>query len=276
MKPVNEILSVSIVGCGWYGWPLAHRLKSLGWKVKGSKSSKAGVDALCGSGIEGYLLDLDPQPKADVQQALFDADVLVVNVPPRRRPDLGRYHLEQMRALSGLMAGSRIEKVLFISSTSVYPNVNRIVTEHEHLSPDKPAGKVLKRVEGFWRGNPRLRTTIVRFAGLVGEGRDPGRFLAGKRDVKNANAPVNLIHLDDCLAITIEILKQDLWGETLNACCPGHPTRRDFYQAAAGKAALVAPTFSDEPTTAFKQVDSSLLTHLLEYRFQHPDPMDFP
>ena len=240
MKPVNEILSVSIVGCGWYGWPLAHRLKSLGWQVKGSKSSEAGVDALCASGIEGYLLHLDPQPGGDVQQALFDADVLVVNIPPRRRPDLGRYHLEQMRALSGLTAESRIEKVLFISSTSVYPNVNRIVTELEHLPPDKPAGKVLKRVEGFWRGNPRLQATIVRFAGLVRAGRDPGGFLAGKRDVENADAPVNLIHLDDCLSITIEILKQGLWGETLNACCPGHPTRRDFYQAAAARASLPA------------------------------------
>lgn len=267
---------VSIVGCGWYGWPLAERLQSSGWVVKGSKSTTAGVEALRADGIDGYLLRLDPDAGPHVDGSLFDADVLVVNIPPRRRPDIESYHVAQMQALGKLILGSQVSKVLFISSTSVYPNVNETVTEQDDLIPDRPAGRALKHAEEYWRGDPQLRTTVIRFAGLVGGDRDPGRFLAGKRNVENGDAPVNLIHLDDCIAITLEILKQEAWGETFNACCPAHPKRRVFYPEAARKSGLVEPTFSTESTTAFKRVDPSLLINRLGYQFHHPDPMKFP
>ena len=267
---------VSVVGCGWYGQPLAELLKSLGWTVKGSKSSREGVEALLAKGIEGHFLRLNPRPVANVNAALFDADILILNIPPSRRPDIEGYHLDQMSALSELIEGSNIKKVLFISSTSVYPDVNRSVTERDKLPADKPAGRVLQRAEAFWLEHAKIQSTVLRFGGLVGRQRVAGRFLAGKRDVKNGDAPVNLIHLDDCLAITVAILQQDLWGETLNACCPEHPSRRIFYQTAARKAGLEIPTFSDEPTTAFKSVDPSLLIHRLGYRFKYPDPLKFP
>lgn len=276
MNKTPEHPSVSIVGCGWYGWPLAQHLRSKEWNVKGSKSSREGVTSLRASGIDGYLLNLDPEPEHEIDGALFVADVLIVNIPPARRPDVEQYHLAQMNSLRELITESPIRKVLFISATSVYPDVNRSVTEHDDLQPDKPSGKALKHVEKMWREEPRLQVTVIRFAGLVGGERNPGRFLAGKRNVRDADAPVNLIHLDDCVAITAEILKRDVWGETLNACSPAHPTRRRFYRAAAIKAGLTPPAFSNEPTTAFKQVDSDLLMRRLGYRFQHPDPMDFP
>ena len=267
---------VSVVGCGWYGHPLADLLKSFGWTVKGSKSSHEGVETLLATGIEGHYLRLDPQPVATVNPALFDADILILNIPPPRRADVERYHLDQMYALNELIEGRGIQKVLFISSTSVYPDVNRSVTECDKLPADKPVGRVLQLVEAFWLEHPKIQSTILRFGGLVGRQRIAGRFLAGKQNVKNGDAPVNLIHLDDCLAITAAILQQDLWGEILNACCPEHPTRREFYQMAARKAGLKVPTFSEEPTTTFKKVDPSLLINRLDYRFRYPDPLEFP
>lgn len=268
--------SVSIVGCGWYGWPLAQRLQNLGWQVKGSKSTQAGVDALRASGVEGYLLRLDPGPVSEVDEALFTADTLIVNIPPSRRPDVERYHCEQMRALAQLIEHSQITRVLFISSTSIYPDINRIVTERDQLPPEKASGRALLRVEYMWRTRSQVDTTVLRFGGLVGGERNPGRFLAGKHDVKNGDAPVNLIHLDDCITITQEIIRQGVWGEILNACCPQHPTRRSFYRAAAEKAGLDVPSFADESATTFKQVDSSLLMRRLGYEFRYPDPLQFP
>ena len=264
------------MGCGWYGQPLADQLKSLGWVVRGSKSSHDGVEALSARGIEGYFLRLDPQPVDAVNNALFEADILIANIPPSRRPDIEDYYLEQMRALGELVRESGINKVLFISSTSVYPDINRSVTESDNLPADKPAGRALQRVEAFWLEHPKFHTSVLRFGGLVGGQRIAGRFLAGKHNVKNGDAPVNLIHLDDCVAITVAILKRDLWGEVFNACCPEHPTRRIFYQSAARKAGLEIPTFADEPATAFKRVDPSLLIERLDYRFKYPDPLKFP
>ena len=276
MSPGNSDLKVSVVGCGWYGQPLAVHLRDSGWKVKGSKTTEAGVAALRHAGVEGYLLKLDPSPTNSVDPALFDSDVLIVNIPPRRRPDIEDFYIEQMRSLAGLVAGGSIERLVFISSTSVYPDINRVVKENDDLAPRKPAGRALRNAERLWREQPRTRTTIVRFGGLVGENRDPGRFLAGRTDVGNGDAPVNLIHLDDCLAITRRILEEGAWGETFNACAPRHPTRRDFYTAAAEKAGLAVPSFSNRPTTAYKQVDSTRLLQRLGYEFLYPDPMRFP
>jgi len=75
--------SVSIVGCGWYGWPLAYHLRARGFTVRGSKSTLAGVDALELSGVESYFLRLDPEPVQDVDLELFDSEILIVNIPPR-------------------------------------------------------------------------------------------------------------------------------------------------------------------------------------------------
>lgn len=267
---------VSIVGCGWYGWPLSHYLQRRNFTVKGSKSTHSGVRDLELSGIEGYFLHLDPEPVEDVDLGLFDAEILIVNIPPRRCPNFEEHHLTQMLALQRLIHNSTVSKVLFISSTSVYPNVNRRVTELDRLVPDNPRGRLILEVENIWRDDPRVTTTILRFGGLVGSDRKPGRFLAGARDVKNGDAPVNLIHLDDCLALTYKILSRSAWGQTFNACSPQHPTRRAFYHIAAKQGGFDTPTFSDDPTMSYKIVDSSLVVQSLGYTFTHPDPMTFP
>ena len=163
-------LSVSIVGCGWYGLPLAHYLKTRGFKVRGSKSTRPGVNDLKSSGIDGYFLHLDPEPVEDVDLRLFDAEILVLNIPPRRSSNLEDRHRKQMLALRRLVTNTPVCKVLLISSTSVYPNVNRTVTEQDHLVPDKTSGRVLQEVEKIWRENTQVTTTILRFGGLVGAG----------------------------------------------------------------------------------------------------------
>ena len=39
----------------------------------------------------------------------------------------------------------------------------------------------------------------VRFAGLIGPARPPGRFLAGRTDLAGGERPVNLVQQIDCL-----------------------------------------------------------------------------
>ena len=267
--------SVSILGCGWFGWPLAQRLKSSGWRVCGSKTSDAGVAELTNSGINGFILHLNPEPAQPVAPELLGNEVAVINMPPSRSAESG-FYLKQNHVLGSLLASGDIRKLIFISSTSVYPNANRAVRESDRLTADKPVGKELQQVETYWRTLPDFEVTIIRFGGLVGPGRDPGRFLAGKKGLSNGDAPVNLIHLDDCIAITETVLDQNAWGRTFNACSPGHPSRRRFYEKAAAAAGLEPPQFLDEPTVSFKQVACDLLQEQLGYRFIHPDPLRFP
>jgi hypothetical protein len=88
------------------------------------------------------------------------------------------------------------------------------------------------------------------------------------------DAPVNLIHRDDCIEIISEIVRQQTWGETFNACCPRHPMKSEFYRKAAQIAGFPAPVFSEE-IGAHKIVDSGKLIDRLKYRFIFPSPMDY-
>jgi len=118
----------------------------------------------------------------------------------------------------------------------------------------------------------QVQTTVLRFAGLIGYDRMPGRFLSGKRDVKNGNAPVNLIHRDDCIQIIFEIIKQGVWGEILNGCCDKHPLRKEYYTRQAKIIGACLPTFDDSEVSNYKIISNKKLKKILNYRFKYPDP----
>ena len=185
--------------------------------------------------------------------------MLIVNFPPKRRPDIVEYHTAQVSSLIEELISHKIPKVLFVSSTSVYPDVNREVFENEELEPEKGSGQALKIVENMLLARKEFKTTIVRFGGLVGYDRLPGRFLAAKKDVANADAPVNIIHQDDCIEIISQIIEQDIWGEVFNACADEHPLRKDYYIKAAVKVGLEPPVFAENKDLSYKLINSDKL-----------------
>ena len=66
---------VAIVGLGWLGMPLAMSLSARGWQVTGSKTTQDGVEASRMSGIDSYLLRMEPELVCDSDDldALMDA-----------------------------------------------------------------------------------------------------------------------------------------------------------------------------------------------------------
>ncbi|HET7290458.1 MAG TPA: SDR family oxidoreductase [Thermodesulfobacteriota bacterium] len=264
--------TISILGCGWLGLSLAEFLLGKGYKVKGSTTARSGLDEMKSRRIEPFYLVIDPGLRGEGLADFFDCDVLVVNFPPERRDDIAEYHPAQIRSLIAGLAGSRVKKVLFVSSTSVYPDLDREVTEDESAQPSKQSGIALLRAERLLRDSGSFVTTIVRFGGLIGYDRMPGRFLAGKKGIGGGDAPVNLIHRDDCVGIIYCIISQNLWGETLNACADEHPLRKDYYTARALALGLEPPEFKEGGKGGYKIVNSGRLKKLLGYRFKYPNP----
>jgi nucleoside-diphosphate-sugar epimerase len=115
--------------------------------------------------------------------------------------------------------------------------------------------------------------TVVRFGGLYGDDRHPGRFLAGRTNVGRPEAPVNLIHRDDCVALLRTLLQQNARDEVFNACADAHPTRQAVYTLAAEVLGLEPPTFDDTDTTTGKVVDNQKVKDQCGYQFLHPDPL---
>ena len=91
--------------------------------------------------------------------------------------------------------------------------------------------------------------------------------------MQNSGARVNLIHRDDCIAIIVQIILQDIWGGDFNACADTHPTKTEFYTQAAVTTGYPVPTFEHSTSPSFKIISNRKLKNLLHYEFIHPDLM---
>ncbi|MBG8553917.1 NAD(P)H-binding protein [Hymenobacter guriensis] len=262
--------TIAVLGCGWLGLPLARALVAAGYAVCGSTTSPDKLSTLAAAGIQPTLLRLTPELSADdpaLTALLRGAKTLVLNVPPRASS--GIPYLDLLRPLAAAVQQYGVRQVLFVSSTGVYPDINQPQTEAAALATADAASPLLQ-AEYLFMQLPGIRTTVVRMAGLIGPGRAPGRFLAGRQAVAQGSAPVNLIHLTDCVGALLSILQQQLWDYTLNASAAQHPLRREFYPAAARSLGLEPPTFLPEEAGG-KTIDSTQLRQLTGYSFQHDD-----
>lgn len=270
--------TISIVGCGWLGLPLGRELADAGHRVKGSTTSPDRLPLLKDAGIEPHLLTLSPDPEGDIGTVL-EAEILFVNVPPPRDVDNRHaFHQRQMRVLD---AATTADWALVATSTGVYPDADRTVVEDDvpvgepptYEGPRRDTGVLLGAVESLWAEGDR-DVTILRFGGLYGPNRHPGRFLAGRSDLERPHAPVNLIHLDDCIGLVQAILSGRVTNDVFNMVAPEHPTRRSTYIRAARSLGLEPPSFDLDDTRGGKRVSGQKAVEILGYSFHHPDPSD--
>ncbi|MCA9398907.1 MAG: SDR family NAD(P)-dependent oxidoreductase [Candidatus Omnitrophica bacterium] len=265
---------ISILGCGWLGFPLAEKLVSLNYSVKGSTTTQSKVSLLQNIGVEPFVLESRPDFQGNHIEHFFDTDILFLNIPFRRSLEDPRYYKEQIRSILKLVEHSSISFVVFASSTSVYSDHIGLAREDLDLSPYNDRSKVLLEVEQMVLSLSKAQGTVLRFGGLYGENRQIGKFMFRKKDVRRAQGPVNLIHLEDCLNIVLAVIENNVRGEILNAVSDFHPTRRDLYTQAAVKLKLEPPSFAEETESPHKIVLNDKLKKILDYQFCHPDPMD--
>jgi len=256
---------VSILGCGWYGRALASKLLEENIKVKGSVTSDLKVKDLKNLGISPYLVSFNEYDHA-YEPDFFKCDVLVISIPPGFKKGKGTHYPSIIRGIIDTIAAHDVTKVIYISSTGVYGDRNKEVVETDDPEPDSESGEILLQAEKLFERENKIKTTIVRFGGLVGPGRNPARFFSGKINIPNGRAPINLIHQADCVGVTEAIINADLFGVTVNACAPDHMGKADFYCKLARHAKLPVPQFIDE-LKKWKIVNSIYLIEKLDYHF---------
>ncbi len=260
-------MNISILGCGWLGLPLGAELASRGYNVRGSVTHAEKLGVLAEAGIEGYRLELSPTLTGNAE-GFFDADALVITLPPgRRKPDVETRYPAQIAAI--LAATPETTQVIFTGSTSVYPDLGRTVTEADAGGNISASGRAILAAETLLR---RRNATVLRLAGLYGYDRQPGRRLAG-RDVSGGSAPVNLVHQDDVLNVLLAVIERGVRGVTLNVCAPQHPTRREVYTRQAERLGLAPPHFVEPHLQGYKRVSSEALGTHLGFGFRYPDPL---
>lgn len=261
--------TIAIAGLGWLGMPLAQHLMMQGFLVKGSVTSVKKASSLQAKGVDAYALDITEKGVLGAPQAfLKNAEILIIMIPPGLHRNSGADYVLKMSHFLNEVKKSEVTQVIFVSSTSVYGDAQGVVTERDLPIPEHDGGRQLINVEQLIFNAPALQTSIVRFGGLFGGTRQPVKFLAGRTGLNGGNAPVNLIHRDDCVGIISEIIKQQHFGHLFNAVHPSHPLKRDYYAAKAKELEIEAPAYKEDNDKDYKQVDSVNLKAVLGFTFK--------
>ena len=134
---------ISILGSGWLGLPLAQHLILMGHHVKASTTSENRLPELSSIKVEPFLVDIE-QLSSDLQTFL-QANILIINIPSK--------NIEGFIELLKEIENSEIEKVLFVSSTSVYENKNKTISESDG---EESTQSPLLTIENLFRSSNKI------------------------------------------------------------------------------------------------------------------------
>jgi nucleoside-diphosphate-sugar epimerase len=264
---------VSIVGLGWLGKSLAKALVLKGYSVKGSSTTAEKADLLIEDGIKAKQFYLNPYPEGPGFLDLFDTDILFVNIPPKTRSMPPAFYPEQMKFLKEMILQNKIKKVIYVSSTSVYPDKNQIADEADVINIENTGNVPLYNAEQLLWNDRTFDLTIIRFGGLLGVDRVPGRYFSAKNDVVG-DTPVNYIHREDAINMVIWIIEKGLWNQIFNGVAPIHPKRREVYEKNAADLGFPPPKSYALKGSSWKEISADKILRT-GFEFKIPNPLEF-
>ena len=250
--------NISILGTGWLGLPLAEHFINLKKNIK--YSARKNDEKLSSLPNKAFFIDIDK-----LEENIFsflETDILIINIPSK--------NVDSFKELIVNIEKSKVKKVLFVSSTSVYRNSNKVIYETDI---DSLIDNSLFKIEQLFINNKNFETTIVRFAGLIDSYRNPSSFFKNKEKITNPNYKVNMIHKDDCINIISLILSKNIWNETFNCCADTHPTKKEFYIQVAINTKNKIPIFDTLSEDSFKIISNAKIKKFINYEFKFPDLM---
>ena len=264
--------SVSIIGLGWLGLPLYKNLSKLGYHCKGSTTSLTKQSLLKQENIEAYLLELkETTIEGAIENCIASSEILILNTPPGLRKNPDSSYVAKVEQILPYIEKSSIKKILFIGSTSVFKDEEHFpaITNSSKPNALSNAGKQLRDVENLLINNKNFETTILRFAGLVNDERHPATMMSKRASVKNPEAPVNLIHREDCIGIITSIINQNQWNKIFNASFPKHITKQKYYNTVCDRLNLSHPNFDTETLSKGKLIDGEITSKALNYTYKY-------
>lgn len=267
--------TISIIGCGWLGLPLGQYLSEKNYLVKGSTTHTEKLETLQENGIEPFLLKLNPQLECEYVDNFLDSDILIINIPPKISLQKTDAHVEQIANLLQAVKASPIKNIIYIGSTSVYPELNREMVENDISSPETSASPTMVKAENLLKAFSD-NVTILRSAGLMGYDRIPAKYFAGWKGLTTGDIPVNYIHRDDVIRIIETVIEKDFWGDTFNIVSPVHPIRKEIYAQNCEELGFEMPEFVDSPTPQpYKIINGDKWLEKSGYHYLFKNPLDY-
>ncbi|EGR1576341.1 NAD-dependent epimerase/dehydratase family protein [Vibrio parahaemolyticus] len=268
-----------IVGAGWLGTPLAQALLVEGHDVVITRRSQARLDERPSTIANAALLDLNDENAAQKLDEIIQSnhiERIVGSFPPGFRRGSGREYTQQWSTLVKAAKQHAIEKLVMISSTTVYPNLPTEMKEesaslalaqtHPNFSDN---AKIMLEAEQSVIDSG-INYAILRCSGLIGPDRHPARFAMRLKQVSR-KAPANMLHQSDAVAVA-QFALDHLSNQIINVTTPHTVSKAEFYQAAITKsgAEISLPPVTED---ADKRILADKLVSL-GYRFRFNSTLD--
>ena len=260
-------LSIGIIGCGWLGKALAKHLITNNYLVKTTVRSIEKSQLIIEQGIDCEVLDSTSDIEGDYQ--VFQQDVLIITITPGFKQ--GRIdYAENVARIVKKAEKSAVKHILLMSSTGVYQGLQGQVDELTELDLTMKKSALLYQAEQAVL-NFSNKGQVLRLAGLIGEDRNPGRFLAGKTNLPSGHDPVNLVHQLDVIGVIMALIEQDIPLKVCLAVANSHPSKQVFYQLASQALSLPEPVFIESNSTEARIVNDKKTRATLNYQYQIDD-----
>lgn len=213
---MNKKKNWGIIGLGWLGQALSETLNSHGVKSWGTHRDQF-----------DWKTDEFPQTAFDI---------LFLNTPPL---------LTMLpQAFVDKIPSNSDQRILFVSSISVYGNQEGDIKESTLPTPHTERGRWLYAVEQLLVQKFKERVTIIRPGGLIGGHRHPVFQLSQSHLPVAANSPINLVHRQDLIQIICVVAELAQPPQIINAVTPFHPSKENYYSTWTSKLGLAEIKFT--------------------------------
>lgn len=186
-------MHILLVGMGDVGCKLACALDQAGHRVSGlCRTPKSGLPPT-------ITLLLQSVHAADLSALAPIDGVYVILAPDQSTPAAyTQTFIDSLPPLVAALAGHPVQRVIFVSSTSVYgENAGEWVDESTPVNPTGFNGQLLWQAEQAWRQQWQARLTVVRPSGIYAANRQRLlRWIEQGRPVASQQWS-NRIHVDD-------------------------------------------------------------------------------
>lgn len=268
--------SVGIIGCGWLGRALAKQLLIQSYSVKATVRDSVKKELLLKEGVDCEYLTVpdDVSPLHNV----FQQKTLIVAITPGFKRGKTDY-ASNIASIVAAAEATKVEKIILVSSTGIYQehsgNVDEETNVHDVTTSTNSKSSLLVEAERSVL-NFSKKGRILRLSGLVAEDRKPGKFLAGKTNLMDAELPVNLIHRDDCVALLIKLIQQNSNTQDQQifiGVSQTNANKKQFYTAAALALGLVPPSFNEVKNDILvkRKVYGKKTRQWLNYQYKYDD-----
>ena len=239
--------AITILGTGWLGLELALDLKQK-YKIKVSSRTAEKIKIYEDEGLASYILNED---NLDSLEQLLETNYLFINFPPSKFND----YVSFLSKIYNHKSIKNIQKIIFISSTSIYPNIQGLFDEEYEIK--ESSSKLVFEAENLIKEKSDV---IFRVAGLVGGSRYFGKRSANKV-VEYPKTPINFVHRNDVIEATKFVIENDING-IFNLCSKEHPTKEEIYSFNSKKYDFEKPIFLDNKEFLNRLIDGSKIEKL--------------